>query len=113
MKSMPCVQTVDLPVLMEEITNELHTITESSRKKKEKDIGNIFLGTLFKLNLTIFGWLPPEEQSEILTACGTWFDIGLILGSSPKRLTEILKRINASLDTVEIPDWLTQRLMSE
>ena len=100
----------DLPEVMEEVTRELEPLLNTEMSTEEQGAANTFLGTLSALTLDIFDYLPPEQQDEILTNCGTWFDIGMLLGKSPKLLAEILGRVNPKIEPTEIPVWLANRL---
>ena len=108
MKKLPAVHPDDLRRVMDELTEELRPVLWSSQDTKQKEAENVFLGTLYRLTLDIFDWLPPEQQSEILTACGTWFDIGLLMGRSPRVLVDILERVNPKLVDTEIPEWVSR-----
>ena len=108
MKKLPCVHPDDMMKVMNKLTEELRPILQSTSDPQQKQTEKVFLGTLYHLTLDIFDWLPPEQQSEILTACGTWFDIGLLIGRSPTKLVDILKHANPRLIDTEIPDWMTK-----
>jgi len=95
--------------VMEELTKELSSTLQLIINDDHKEADKVFLGTLYRLTLGIFDWLPPEQQSEILTACGTWFDIGLLMGRSPMKLVDILRRVKPSLVDTEIPDWASKQ----
>ena len=109
MKKLPAVAPEDLGKVMEEVVKELKPLL--SRLTREEDLANItFFGTLSALTLNIFDYLPPEQQEEILINCGTWFDIGMLLGKSPQLLVEILERVKPKVVDIEIPDWLIEGL---
>lgn len=91
---------------MEKLTEELRVLLQLPNSPAQKEASKIYLGTLLWLTLNIFDWLPPEQQSEILTTCGTWFDMGLLMGRSPNRLVDILARVNPRIIETEIPDWV-------
>jgi hypothetical protein len=106
MKSMKAIHPDDLDKVVEELTKELRPVLRSARNARQKEAEDAFLGTLYRLTLSLFDWLPAEQQSEIVTACGTWLDVGLLMGRSPKTLVDILKRVNARLIDTSIPDWV-------
>jgi len=64
------------------------------------------MGTLFRLSSVLFGYLPPEEQSNILVACGAWFNFGLLAGKDPGKLVDILEKANPVIEDIELPDWM-------
>jgi len=64
------------------------------------------MGTLFRQSSVLFGYLPPEEQSHILTACGAWFNFGLLAGKDPGKLVDILEKANPVIEDIELPDWM-------
>ncbi|MBA7703286.1 hypothetical protein ES703_112068 [subsurface metagenome] len=108
MKKLSAVHPDDLRKVMDELTEELRPVLWSSQDAKEKEAEEVFLGTLYRLTLSLFDWLPAEQRSEIVTACGTWFDVGLLMGRSPMTLVDILERVNPRLVDTEIPDWVSR-----
>ncbi len=110
LKKVPVIALEDLPEVMEEVTKELKPLLSRVGTREEQEAANTFFGTLASLALDIFGYLPPEQQSEILINCGTWFDIGVLLGKSPQLLLEILDRVNPKVGDIGIPDWLANKL---
>jgi len=108
MKSLPAIHPDDLRKVMDELTGELRPVLQSTRKTDERKAEKVFLGTLYRLTLGLFDWLPEGQQSEILTACGTWFDIGLLMGRSSRTLVDILERTKPRLIDTEIPDWVSR-----
>lgn len=106
MKQYPAIERESQMPVMEELTRQIKPILGESRTKDEKEAFNIFMGTLFRLASDIFSYLPPEEQSHIMTACGTWFAVGLLVGKSPGKLVDILEKVNPAIEAIELPDWL-------
>ena len=100
----------DLVEVMEEVAKELKPLLRRVVTGEEQIAINTFFCTLARMTLNIFDYLPPEQQDEMLTNCGTWFDIGVLLGNSPQLLLEILTRVKPQIAGVEIPDWLAARL---
>ena len=98
----------DLAMFMEKLTDELPPMLQSTSDPEMKQAAMVFMGTLYRLTLNIFDWLPPEQQSEILTACGTWFDIGMLMGKSPLKLVDIIRNVKPRLINTDIPDWVSR-----
>ncbi len=109
MKKLPTIAPEDLPEIMEELTKELNPLFSRVVTREEQEAADTFFGTLVTLTLGIFDYLPPEQQDEILVNCGTWFDIGVLLGKSPQLLLGILDRVNPKIEDTEIPDWLANK----
>lgn len=96
-----------LKPVMEELTREIKPILEDAKRTDhEKAALNIIHGTLLHLVNQIFSYLPPEEQSHILITCGTWFDVGLLVGRAPEKLADILDKVKPSVEGIELPDWM-------
>ena len=95
-----------LKPVLDELTREIRAILEEPKTKDEREAFKLLLGTLFRLVSDIFGYLPPEEQSYILVTCGTWLDIGLLIGKSPGKLGDILEKANPEVEDIELPDWM-------
>ena len=110
MKKLPAVVLEDMEKVMDEVTKETVAILSTDMSTEEQSAATTFFGTLSALTLGIFDYLPPEQQDEILASCGTWFDIGMLLGRSPKLLLEILDRVNPKIEPTDIPDWLADKL---
>lgn len=113
MKKLPAVVPEDMEKVIAEVTKHLSPLLSTETSIEELRAANTFFGTLTSLTLDIFDYLPPEQQHEILTTCGTWLDIGILLGKSPKLLVEILDRVNPKIEPTDIPDWLANRLESK
>lgn len=109
-KKIPTIAFEDLPRIMHEVTKELKPLLSTEMSGEEQKAANTFFGTLSALTLDIFDYLPPEQQDEILTNCGTWFDIGVLLGKSPQLLLEILVRAKPQIESTLIPAWLADKL---
>lgn len=95
----------DLDKVMTEVQNEFKSISREKLDREENNAVSTLIFTLLGILTDIFGYLPPEEQSEILVKCGTWFDIGVLFGRSPKRLVQILDRVNPRMEDREVPEW--------
>jgi len=94
--------------VMEKLTEELQPILQYSTDPEVNEAERVFMGTLYRLTLEIFDWLPPEQQSEILTTCGTWFNIGMIMGRSPMRLVDVIRNVKPRLIDTDIPTWVNR-----
>ncbi|MBA7700752.1 hypothetical protein ES703_109475 [subsurface metagenome] len=110
MKKVRIIALEDLPEVMVEVAKELNPLISKVVTREEQNAASVFFSTLAALTHDIFDYLPPEQQDEILTNCGTWFDIGVLLGKSPQLLLKILDRVNPKIGNAEIPDWLASRL---
>ena len=106
MKQYPAIEKESLGPVMKEVARQSKLIREESRTKDEKEAFTILMGTLFRLASLVFGYLPPEEQSHILVACRTWFQVGLLVGKDPGKLVETLEKINPAIEDIELPDWM-------
>jgi len=106
MKQYPTIAMESLKPVMDELTRQIKPILEEPKTDDEKEAFKVFLGTLFRLTSDIFSYLPPEEQSHILVTCGTWLDVGLLVGKSPGKLADILDKANPSVEDIELPDWM-------
>lgn len=99
-----------LKPVMDELTREIRPILEEVKTDNEKAAYNLFHGTLLYLVTQIFSYLPPEEQSHILVTCGTWLDVGLLVGKSPGKLVDILEKVNPEVEDIKLPDWMWSML---
>ncbi len=102
----PAIERESLGPVVKELTRQIKPILEESKTKDEKEAYTTVMRTLFRLASDIFSYLPPEEQSHILVACGTWFDVGLLVGKSPGKLVDILEKVNPAIEDIELPDWM-------
>jgi len=109
-KKVPVIALEALPEVMEEVTKELNPLLSRVVTREEQEAAHMFFGTLATLTLDIFDYLPPGELDEVLVTCGTWFDIGVLLGKSPQLLVDILDRVNPKVGNIEIPSWLADKL---
>jgi len=103
----PCISRESLKPVMDELTRQLKPALDERMTREQQEAASIFLGTLRHLMMEIFGYLPAEEQSRILVNCGTWFNVGLLMGKSPQKLVEILGTVKARVETVNVPDWVS------
>ena len=68
-------------------------------KREEREAFYIFTASLNTLAAERFRYLPEEDRNDIVVFCGTWVDVGILLGKSPGLLADILKK--TSLRMVE------------
>lgn len=95
----------DMKAIMHEVTREITPLVKKG-EDEDKDALKILLGTMLTMMSDIFSYLPEEERSHILVNCATWYDIGLLVGRSPRKLTEIMDKVNPSIEEVDLPDWI-------
>lgn len=56
-----------------------------------------FINTLKSITDSVVAYLPPGERKEIKDVCGTFMDIGMLFGKSPRILVDILERSGAKV----------------
>ena len=113
MKELPCVSKESLRPVMAELTRQLKPALGERMTREQQEAATVFYGTLTKLMMGIFSYLPAEEQSRILVNCQMWLDVGLLMGKSPQKLVEILDAANAEVGTFSVPDWVSGQLDRE
>jgi hypothetical protein len=113
MKELQCVLKDSQRPVMAELTKQLKSALGERMTREQQEAATVFYGTLCKMMMDIFGYLPAEEQSRILVNCQMWLDVGLLIGKSPQKLVEILDAANAELGTFSVPDWVSWQLESE
>jgi len=94
----------DMKVIMDEVTREITPLVRVEGEDREALA--ILIGSMLTMMSDIFAYLPEEERSHILVNCATWYDIGLLVGRSPRKLTEIMDKVNPAIEEVELPDWI-------
>jgi len=94
----------DMKSIMAEVTRGITPLARIEGEDKEALAA--ILGSLLTMMSDIFAYLPEEERSHILVNCATWYDIGLLVGRSPRKLTEIMDKVNPAIEEVELPDWI-------
>ncbi len=94
----------DMKAIMDEVTREITPLVRVEGENREALA--ILLGSMLTMMSDIFAYLPEEERSHILVNCATWYDIGLLVGRSPRKLTEIMYKVNPSIEEVDLPEWI-------
>ncbi len=94
--------------VMAEMSREITDILGEPLTASQQKATAVFYGVLCQLMMEIFGYLPSEEKSRILVNCQTWLDLGLLMGKSPQKLVEILEKVNAEIQSVPVPDWVSE-----
>lgn len=95
--------------LIEAVPNEVGDILDAignDHPNAKKSIP-IVLNTLKALTGELYAYLPEGERTSILASCGTWLDIGLIIGWAPEKLHELLLKHNAIV--VEVDDQVDEK----
>lgn len=110
MKELPCVSKDSQRPVMAELTRHLKSALGERMTREQQEAATVFYGTLCKMMMDIFGYLPAEEQSRILVNCQLWLDVGLLIGKSPQKLVEILEAANAEVGIFNVPDWVSGQL---
>ena len=87
--------------VMDELSREVGKILEKPPdEREEREAFYAFLGSLNTLVAKRFQYWPEEDRNDLLATCGTWMNVGILLGKSPKLLADILKKTSAR--TVEV-----------
>jgi len=113
MKKLPVIAGESLEAVLDEVSKEITKVLAKTPSKGERIALSAFFGTMTKTTLDILNGiifpLANEEREDILTACGTWFDIGMLAGRSPELLVAILKRANAKIEEFTPPEWFMEK----
>lgn len=79
--------------VMDELSREVGKILDNPPKnREEREAFYTFLNTLKALLAKRFQYWPDEDRNDLLAICGTWMNVGILLGKSPKLLEGILKK---------------------
>ncbi len=108
MTELPCVSKESRRPVVEELTKEIKNCLGEPMTEDQQEAATVFYGTLCQMMTEIFGYLPAEEQSRVLVNCRSWLGVGLLLGKSPQKLVEILDTVNAEINDVHFPDWVSE-----
>ncbi len=85
--------------VMDELSKEVAKTLEKPPDKREA--GEAFLAFFCSLTTIVakrFKYWPEEDKNDLLSICGTWMNVGILLGKSPELLADILKRANARIE---------------
>ena len=93
----PTSLTVFLGKLPDEVGDILDGIEDTAAKKCIP----LILETLKDLTNAHFEYLPAGEREDILAHCGTWLDVGMLIGSAPEKFKELLVQGKAKVMELE------------
>ena len=90
---------------LDTLPNEVGDILDAI-EAKDNDIGAkkcipLVLKSLQDLTQDIFDYLPEGERKSILTTCGTWLVVGMLIGAAPHRFRELLLETKAKVTSVD------------
>lgn len=89
----------DLGVVMVEVSAEVKKILDNPPENKiDREAFLVYFNTLKDAVQVLFDYLPAGERTAVGDLCGTWMDVGILLGRSPKLLVDILKRTKAKIE---------------
>jgi len=86
--------------VIDELTKEVEKILKPPDKQDEADAFVAFYGTLTTMAKKRFNYWPEEDTNDLLSFCGTWMHVGILLGKSPKLLADILKKTGARTEAL-------------
>ncbi len=90
-------------VVMDELTREVgKTLEKPPNKREEREAFLAFLGSLTTLAAKRFKYWPEEDKNDLESMCGTWMNVGILLGKSPKLLADILRKANARIEVHDV-----------
>jgi len=79
--------------VMDEVSRAVgRALEEPFDKKEEREALYVFTNSLRTIAAERFGYLPEEDRKDIVAFCGTWVNVGILLGKSPGVLADILKK---------------------
>ncbi len=113
MTDLPCVSKESQRTVVDELTRQIKDCLGEPMTEDQQEAATVFYGTLCQMMTEIFGYLPADEQSRILENCRSWMGVGMLLGKSPQKLVDILDKVNAEINNVRFPDWVSDRLDTE
>jgi hypothetical protein len=99
-----------LEAVMDEVSNRVSDVLPAPTSTDEKIALSTFFGTMTKTTLDILEkmGLTNEGKEDVLTICGTWLDIGLLM-SQPKLLVAILKKVKPKISGFTPPEWWNEK----
>ena len=91
---------VSMADFLEKLSDEVGGILDRVTDPQAKKCIPLVLQTLRDLTDAHFDYLPVGERENILTHCGTWLDLGMLIGSAPEKFKEVLVEIKAKVIAV-------------
>jgi hypothetical protein len=89
-------------IVMDELSREVGKILDNPpENREEREAFYAFFNSLKTLVEKRFQYWPEEDRKDLLATCGTWMNVGLLMGKSPRLLADILKKTKAR--TVIVP----------
>jgi hypothetical protein len=70
-------------------------------KREEREAFYVFTASLRTLAEERFRYLPEDDRKDIVAFCGTWVNVGILLGKSPGILADILKKTSLRTEEAE------------
>jgi len=87
--------------VMGELSREVDKILKKPPdKREEREAFYAFFGSLNTIVAKRFHYWPEEDKNDLFAMCGTWMNVGLLLGKSPRLLADILKKTKARTEEV-------------
>jgi hypothetical protein len=88
--------------VMDELSREVNkTLEKPPDTREEREAFYAFLGSLNMIVAKRFKYWPEEDKNDLLSICGTWMNVGILLGKSPRLLAEILKKTKARTEEAD------------
>ena len=85
--------------VMDELSREVgKALKKPPDKREERAALYAFFGSLTTLAAKRFQYWPAEDKNDLEAMCGTWMNVGILFGKSPKLLANILKRAGARIE---------------
>jgi len=96
MKKQLIIPDESFDAVMDELSIEAHKILDELPDKREIEAAVVWYCTLKQLAMKRFQYWPEEDRADLLAMCGTWMNVGILLGRSPRLLADILKKTRSS-----------------
>ena len=95
---------VSMADFLEKLPDEVGDILDTIIDPQAKKCIPLVLQTLKDLTNAHFDYLPVGEREDILTHCGTWLDMGMLIGSAPQKFKELLVQTKAKVVVLDEPE---------
>jgi len=95
-----------LAQFLEKLPDEVGDILDGIEDTAAKKCIPLILETLKDLTNAHFEYLPAGEREDILAHCGTWLDVGMLIGSAPEKFKKLLVQGKAKVMELEDGDSL-------